>query len=202
LEDNLVLVDIGNTNYHFYKDGKILHTKKPQTIDEEVYYISVNKQKEKDFLSLNPKAINLKPFLKINTNYKNLGVDRAACIVAIQNGCIIDAGSAITIDIVKNSKHYGGVIMPGLYYFKESFRKISPVLDLGFNKLNELPNDTQSAITYGSIGAIKAVIDKLKGDLDLIITGGDGKFLQRYLGGEYVEDLIFRGMKEIIKGLK
>ena len=195
----MILVDIGNTNIHIYKNGEIFNIKKAQKFDEKVYYISVNKNKEKEFLKLNPDAINLKNYVDFKTNYKNLGIDRIMACKSIENGVVIDAGSAITIDVMKNGIHQGGIIAPGLFAFREAFVKISKVLNVEYKKidLNKLPQNTNDALIYGSVGAIVNLIRKFDGPY--YFTGGDGEFLSNFIGGIYIKDLVFRGMKKVIK---
>ncbi|MEO1958020.1 MAG: type III pantothenate kinase [Nautiliaceae bacterium] len=200
MEDFLVLVDIGNTHFHIFKNGEIIHSLKPLKLGGDIFYISVNEKREKEFLALNPKAINLVKFVKFDTPYKGLGIDRIMACKSIKSGVVIDAGSAITIDVMDDFRHLGGIIMPGLRAFREAFAKISPKLDMEFTKIDllTLPTSTKEAISYGSIGAVVRVIESL-GNKKIYLTGGDGRFLQEYVGGEFIEDLVFRGMIKTIK---
>ena len=195
----MVLVDIGNTHYHILENEKIYNLKFPKKFDEKIYYISVNKEKEKEFLKLNPKAINLKEYVEFKTNYKNIGIDRIMACLSIENGVVIDCGSAITIDIMENGIHKGGIIAPGLFSFKEAFSKISKVLKVDYKKidLDKLPNNTNDALIYGSVGLIIDFIKKF--DLPYYFTGGDGEFLSKFVDGIYIKDLVFKGMKKVIK---
>jgi type III pantothenate kinase len=196
----LVLVDIGNSRFHFFKDGEVFHSLKPLKFDGDVFYISVNEKKEKEFLALNPNAVNLAKFVKFKTPYKGLGIDRIMACKSIESGVVVDAGSAITIDVMDNFEHRGGIIMPGLRAFREAFAKISPKLDMEFTKIDllTLPTSTKEAISYGSIGAVVRIIESL-GERKIYLTGGDGRLLQEYVGGEFIEDLVFRGMIKTIK---
>ncbi len=200
MENILILVDIGNTHYHIYKDGEIKHLKKIGKFNEKIYYISVNEKKEKEFLKLNPDAINLKPLVKFNTEYKNLGIDRIMACKSVRTGTVIDAGSAITIDSMKEGEHLGGIIMPGLYSFKEAFIKISNNLKIKYTNdfdIKKLPRNTNEALLYGSIGALIRVISQLQPPY--IFTGGDGKYLSQFIISKYDEELIFKGMILTIK---
>ena len=50
-----------------------------------------------------------KEILKFETSYEGLGIDRLAC--SFQDNCVIvDAGSAITVDIMEEGIHKGGFI--------------------------------------------------------------------------------------------
>jgi len=197
----MVLVDIGNTHIHVNENGKIYDLKTPKKFNDTVYYISVNEKKEKEFLKLNSKAINLKQYVYFNTNYKGLGIDRIMACININTGTVIDAGSAITVDFMQNSTHLGGVIFPGIFAYKKAFATISNNLDKEFKKPDTFPNSTQEALWYGSIGSIKCVIDKYN-IKPIYITGGDGEYLAKFIDGIYIKDFVFRGMKKVIKGIK
>ena len=195
----MILVDIGNTHFHI-KDKNIYSLKKIKLFNDKIFYISVNEDKEKELLKLNPNAVNLKNYVKFNTLYKNLGIDRIMACKTIENGVVIDAGSAITIDIMKNGLHKGGFIMPGIFAFKNAFVKISKVLDMEIKKfdLDILPENTNEALLYGSIGAVLKMIKSFKGPY--FFTGGDGKFLSSFIiDGIYIKDLVFKGMEKTIK---
>ncbi len=197
----MVLVDIGNTNFHVLENGKMYDLKKIKPFNDEVFYISVNDEKEKELLKYNPHAKNLKDFVKFDTSYTGLGIDRVMACKAIYDGVVVDAGSAITLDIMQNGVHLGGVIFPGISALKEAYAKISPKLDVNFGEIDfkKLPQNTTEAVTYGGLGSIIEMIKSLKKDKTLYLTGGDGKFLGRYLDGVYIKDLVFRGMLETIK---
>jgi len=194
----LVLADIGNTHIHIWENGNIYDLTSPKKFSEKVYYISVNEEKEKEFLKLND-GINLKNFVKFNTNYKGLGIDRIMACKSINTGAVVDAGSAITVDIMKDGFHLGGIIAPGLFAFREAFVKISKVLQMKIEKFDykKLPNNTNEALLSGSVGLIVNYLKNFEGPY--YFTGGDGKFLAELIGGEYIKDLVFRGMIKTIK---
>ncbi len=195
----MILIDIGNTNYHILENERIYDLKKIKKFNKKIFYISVNEQKEKELLKLNPSAINLKNYVNFKTDYKNLGIDRIMACKSIKNGVVVDAGSAVTIDIMQNGVHKGGIIMPGIFAFKEAFVKISKVLDMEIKKfdLDKLPQNTNEALLYGSVGAILEIIKSFKGPY--YFTGGDGEFLSSFVDGIYIKDLVFRGMEKTIK---
>ena len=195
----MVLVDIGNTHYHIWENGKIYNLKAPKKFYDEVFYISVSKDKEKEFLKLNKKAVDLKKYVDFKSNYKNLGIDRIMACVSIKNGVVVDAGSAVTIDVMEEGFHKGGIICPGLFAFKEAFSKISDVLKVDYQKidLKKLPQNTNEALIYGSVGGIIGLIQKF--NPPYYFTGGDGEFLAGFVNGIYVKELVFKGMIKIIK---
>ena len=132
-----------------------------------------------------------------------MGVDRRALCLSHENGVFIDAGSAITVDIMQEGKYMGGFIVPGLKAMMQAYRDISPVLDTELNEtisLEQLPATTKDGISYGIIASIKALIDKHSDGKKLYFTGGDGKFLSSFFEeATYDEMLVFNGMRKVIK---
>jgi len=202
----MILCDIGNTNFHFNIDGKIIDEEECIIKNKKVYYISVNKEKEKILLKKNPKSINLERIVQFDTHYEGLGIDRVMACKTIKDGVVIDAGSAITIDIMSNGLHLGGYIIPGIYVLNRSYSSISPVLDYKFNmniENNLLPSNTRDAISYGTIRMIISFIKEISKNKKLYFTGGDGIYLSKFFKNSiYVKDLVFRGMKQTIKEMK
>ena len=206
----MLLCEIGNTNIHFYKKGaswsKKAIVKNLSDIEERFYYINVN-EKLKSKLNELENAINLEPFIEIDTIYKGLGIDRVAACKAIDNGVIVDAGSAITVDIMAGGLHLGGYIMPGLFALQKSFSDISPRLDMTINPniaLDVFPQNTLEAISYGAVKPIILMLKESQKDKRLYFTGGDGKFFAKFFDNAiYDGSLIFKGMLKVIdeKGL-
>lgn len=200
----MILCDIGNTNATFFDGRKIwnLSIDKFNTYEpkEKIYYINVN-EKVAQKLS-NPLFINIEPYIKLNSTYIGLGVDRAAACYAINNGLIVDAGSAITLDLMANGCHIGGFIMPGITTTLSSLKNISPRLDIPLNSqvdLECLPQRTQDAISYGVIKPIVNLINDFASGKSIYFTGGDGEFLSRFFSQSlYDRMLIFRGMQRAI----
>ncbi len=198
----MILVDIGNTHIHIYDNGKIYNSKKIFSFNDKVYYISVNKKKEKEFLLKNKNAINLENVVKFDTAYKNLGIDRVMACKSIDDGIVVDAGSAITIDVMQEGMHLGGVIMLGISSYKSAFKEISDRLDLKtfILECGTLPNSTSEALSWGSVGSVICMIERLRKNKVVYFTGGDGEFFLRYVENSiYIKDLIFRGMIKTIK---
>jgi len=199
------LIDIGNTNIKYYHDKKIKVEKADKDVtfpDEKFYYICVNSTYH-DRLKKLPHAINLEDKIMLQTAYKGLGIDRKIVSKAFKTGVIVDAGSAITVDIMTEGVHQGGFILPGVASFEQSFATISDALayeiDAHIN-LDVLPQNTKDALSFATFQAIVATIEKVRGDLPLYLCGGDGKKLLHFFkDAEYHEALVFEGMKEVIK---
>lgn len=202
----MLLCDIGNTYLHFFCRGKIWKeransiTKKNPEIP--IYYISVSKKNEKKLLESHNKCVNIEKLLKLDTIYKGLGIDRKAACLAIQNGTIVDAGSAITIDIMQSGIHLGGYILPGLASYKQLFSAID-ALRMEFNfdiSLVSLPQNTRDAISFGCIKSIILTIQNVAKDDCIYFTGGDGKFLSRFFDKSvYDNTLVFKGMSKVLQ---
>jgi type III pantothenate kinase len=201
----LILCDIGNTTYHFLVNGKhkkyFLDEKVPK-FDEELYFVSVNEKGTKRLLKKNPQAKNIKDILKFETIYQGLGIDRAVACSFQQNAVIVDAGSAITVDIMENGVHKGGFILLGLRRFMKSYPKISKKLKFDFEKninLDKIPLQTKDAITYAMMKSIILPIKEVSLNKNIIFTGGDGELLSNYFeNSQYKKDLIFENMKRMI----
>lgn len=201
----MILCDIGNTTYHFLINGKhkkyFLDEKVPK-FDDKIYFVSVNEKATKKLLKKNPHAKNINKFLKFSTAYQGLGIDRAVACSFQDNCVIVDAGSAITVDIMEEGVHKGGFILLGLQRFKKSYPKISKKLKFDFEKninLDKIPLRTFDAIQYAMLKSIILPIKEVSLNKNIIFTGGDGEFLSKYFeNSTYKKDLIFENMKRII----
>jgi len=204
-----LLCDIGNTHIHFYHKGRIWHEAHKKVISissgVDVFYISVSAKGEEKLLSLAPNAINLAPYMRLDTMYSGLGIDRVAACNAIEDGVIVDAGSAITLDIMQNGMHLGGYILPGLAAYEAAYRGVSQALAHSLNpsvSLDTLPQCTKDAISYGAVKSILVMIKNSSKSKNLYFTGGDGKFLSKFFDDSiYDSSIVFRGMQKTVEKL-
>ena len=201
----MILCDIGNTSFHFLINGiekKYLLSEKLENFTQKVYYISVNEEASLKLIKHSKECINLEKDIKFETSYIGIGIDRKMVCYDIKDAVIIDAGSAISVDIIENFQHQGGFILLGLKALINTYAKISPVLNVDFiTKLNldKLPLNTKDAISYGILKSIILPIKEISSNKQLIFTGGDGKFLSEFFPNSIVEKhLIFKNMKRII----
>ncbi|MEA3289655.1 MAG: type III pantothenate kinase [Campylobacterota bacterium] len=209
----MTLCDIGNSTFHFKqgkKDFKISvdkNIKHLPTIKGKIYYTSVNNKGTKKLLKKYPDALNIETIVKFKTKYQGMGIDRKIVCSYIQNGIIIDVGSAITVDIMDNGKHKGGIIIPGFNAYKKIYPQISKKLSFIFKNdinLDKIPLNTQDAINYPIIGSIVSQIKSIheKYEKTIYFTGEDSKVLLKYFKNidiKYKKNLIFNSMKSIIK---
>jgi len=141
-----------------------------------------------------------------------LGVDRWLSLIAARQHarmatCIIDCGTAITVDIVtKYGLHQGGMILPGLNLMRDSL--ISGTSDLtdtlAESEFKTLAVNTQSAIQTGTLYTVTATIDRLMSDLKeqfknrirFIITGGDAETIRPILPMNiaHYPDIVLKGL--------
>ncbi len=145
---------------------------------------------------------------------ERLGVDRWTALLAAHQrfpgaSCVIDCGSALTIDAVdRHGVHLGGLIVPGLATQHRSLTGGDIHLDAAWGIEQRpqtlLANDTVQAVGYGIQYALAAFIDRVCDGVDAqlgerarrLLTGGDAAYLQPLLQGEYLlePDLVFEGL--------
>ena len=199
----MILCDIGNTSYHFL-DGQrdfkeSVNSFNPTSITKEVYYISVNSVLNEQLLHLE-NWINIASFIDMDKYYATMGIDRVVASMAVEDGIVIDAGSAITVDVVKDSVFMGGFIYPGVRAMSACYKNISPALDYSFNfslDLETLPKNSQDAISYGFLKTLHREV--ISHNLPIILTGGDATFFKEIFPQANInQKLIFDGMKKII----
>ena len=203
---DVLLADIGNTHFHIYDGQKVEHLRYADAITKygssTLYYISVKHQLAEEIAHIS-KWKNISDWIYIEGEYDTMGIDRKALCLSHRDGLFVDAGSAITVDVVEDGKYMGGFILPGIKVYLESYKAISSALDTDISKklnLTELPTTTKEQISYGIIASIKALIEKHSKTKKLYFTGGDGEFLSRFFENAiYDETLVFTGMQQAIK---
>ncbi len=204
MEDHLILCDIGNTSYHFL-EGDVESKHSVETFDAssikvDVYYISVN-PKADEALSQLSNWHDLRSAIDWSKYYETMGVDRIVACEAIDDGLIVDAGSAITVDLVTKGTFEGGFIYPGLEAMQESYRNISSRLDHSLNfelDLDKMPQNTQDAISYGILRTLYSEVSRH--NRQIYLTGGNAKVLSKIFPDAVVDELLlFRGMKKMME---
>lgn len=144
-----------------------------------------------------------------------IGVDRWLCLLgaaAINHNdvMIVDAGSAITLDLLRaDGQHLGGAILPGFNTPIARFKQILHRAD--FDHADISKNDEPGCSTEACIqidyettdeAIVEELIDRWHGRLApgaaLIITGGDADRIKshRFSNVRIVPDLVFQGMRK------
>jgi len=123
---------------------------------------------------------------------ENLGVDRWLALIAAhqlyrENACIVDCGTAITVDLLaKNGMHRGGHICPGLRMMKQALFKHTQNLPLGDEAFPlTAATSTAAAIYAGTLNAALGLIAQVMAQQPpatrLILTGGDAELLAGHM---------------------
>ncbi|MGM9817285.1 MAG: type III pantothenate kinase [Lepagella sp.] len=123
-----------------------------------------------------------------------LGVDRIAAAVGVMDDdaprLVVDAGTAVTCDLVAGCHFIGGNISPGLALRFSSLRQHTSRLPLvdAEGDIRDFGCDTESAIRSGVVGGLVAEIAASYhaalaryDNLQMILTGGDAMFLSSQL---------------------
>ena len=204
MENNLILCDIGNTSYHFLDGEKEYKVPAegfdPASVRKEVRYISVNPSVDKKLSRLS-NWHDMRSCIDWDGYYETMGIDRIIACEAIEEGLVIDAGSAITVDLVSGGRFEGGFIYPGLAAMRESYVNISPRLDYSLNfelDLDKMPKNSRDAISYGVLRTLYSEV--MRHDKKIYLTGGDAKMLAKIFPDAVVdEQLLFKGMKKMME---
>lgn len=151
-----------------------------------------------------------------------LGVDRWLAMCAAWQMfpgslCIVDAGTATTIDVIAaDGAHSGGLILPGIALMATALRQQTADLDrvagpalpqdmliVSAQDRYSLGSDTASAIRLGAVRATAALVADCLANLNgvaeemkLMITGGDGAQLAGVLDAPaaWYPDLVLEGL--------
>ncbi len=139
---------------------------------------------------------------------EKLGIDRWLALLAAYHYytgplCVVDCGTAITLDVLDQQGHHlGGMIMPGLTMLQNSLQQgTAATLNVGTQKYKlGLANNTEAAIFSGNLYAIKGFVEfglaQIKQPLCLLMTGGDAEFIvdTLELGAIVDTQLVFKGL--------
>jgi type III pantothenate kinase len=205
----LILCDIGNTNAHLLRDGEFaiesLEKFLAAEFNGEVYYICVNDSLHTT-LKMRKNFTDLESFIKFDTSYKGMGIDRICACKSIREGVVVDAGSAITVDVMSGGKHQGGFILPGLRAYKEVYESISPRLDFDMNRevlLSGLPKNTKDAISFAILKSLILMIQNSSEGKSIYFTGGDGEYLSSFFeNGIFDKMVVFKTLLSTVEELK
>lgn len=237
-----LIFDIGNTNLKVYifhnreiikkevftTDVEAIDFLKKTEFSKNISLCIISKVREltdklDEYLNSNYTVISLNSKLKLpyKTEYKtpdSLGQDRIAAVAGAsvlfphKNTLIIDAGTAITYDLlVKENIYFGGTISPGIgirFLSLNTFTSKLPLLDIDMNKdsiFGQTTNDAiicgvQNGIIHEVKGVIKSYQREYK-DLIVIFTGGYSFFFEKSLKNRIfaAPDLTAIGLNKILE---
>jgi len=198
LGSTILFIDVGNTTVKWLFDGDY------QSVPVSKFNLALLPESKQVFVSCvgdktlleglkNTTFVESQATFNIfKSAYKNadeLGVDRFLAMVATinqypdQTRLIVDAGSALTFDLVlADGTHQGGLIMPGLGKLRRSFDQFCTESQQLHN--HKLADNTSDAWACGTgqmfTSVINAQIERYLdefGDLVVVLSGGDSKLL-------------------------
>lgn len=163
--------------------------------------------------------------LGVHNSYQQperMGVDRWLAMIAAYASAekkrakgvvVVDAGSALTIDVVDAlGNHLGGYIVPGLQMAQRAlFSNTERVIQYEESKssaesetpFNNLGNNTLQCVEYGVINQLVALVQMVIGrysNYDVVFTGGDGELVASYFSAATVDkNLVLKGLWQVRK---
>ncbi|MBL8250836.1 MAG: type III pantothenate kinase [Candidatus Competibacter sp.] len=141
---------------------------------------------------------------------ERLGADRWVALIAAraltrQACCVVDCGTALTIDaLAADGQHLGGVIVPGIRLMREALYRDTRQIPPEGGQPELFGRTTRDCVWGGAVHAVAAAIDGIAGRMEAasgaglrLLTGGDGEMILPYLSGRYrlEPDLIFQGLR-------
>ena len=161
------------------------------------------------------KDLNLKSLIKIKVNFRQVGSDRLANAISLQNNrenfIILDFGTATTFDVVIKKDYRGGIIAPGIKISLDTLSdKASLIPRINLKKINNIiANNTKSAVQsgffWGYIGLIDNIINLIKKEtkksFKLVITGGYSDLFKKSLKIKVIHnrDITIKGLIKIAR---
>lgn len=143
---------------------------------------------------------------------EQLGIDRWLALISAWNTykkplCIIDCGTAITVDLVDaDGRHRGGFIIPGLLMMQNSLIENTAKVAINTAKAFTLEpgRNTRDCVRNGCglavVGCLEQIIRRggfdNRNQLEYILTGSDAKCIGQYLSREhhYDQELVLKGL--------
>lgn len=162
--------------------------------------------------------------LGVHNSYQQperMGIDRWLAMVAAytiekEKGrskglIIVDAGSALTVDVVNQEGHHlGGYIVPGLMMAQQMlFQNTERVIQYDESQenrhikgqFNNLGNNTLQCVEYGVINQLTALVQSVANrysDYEIIFTGGDSEMLANFFtAGRVDKNLVLKGLWQV-----
>ena len=156
---------------------------------------------------------------------EKMGVDRWLAMLAafreyasneIEFICVVDCGTAITLDVLRSDGlHQGGLIMPGyqvmiqslvqgtenIQHEKKNVLEEAKYAGLGSSTADALVKGCGQIIVQGLSGIINSYQKDPASDLCCILTGGDAQWVSSELAIENIHDpfLVLKGLNIVSK---
>lgn len=139
-----------------------------------------------------------------------MGVDRWLAMLAAHASagaacCIVDCGSAITVDLIaEDGQHQGGYIVPGLELMRDALGNKSRALQFVHTRQwqdTEPGMGTADAVINGILLMVVGMLEKVRAsqesrEIKWFLTGGDSDIVSRQVAWEHevVPDLVLDGL--------
>jgi type III pantothenate kinase len=152
---------------------------------------------------------------------RRLGVDRWVAMIGaysefVSSLCIVDAGTAVTIDAVdKSGQHLGGQIIAGLEMMTNALRAGASDIPLRRRRSGQagdgiemFATNTDGATSNGAINAVCGAIERATRVMrsaghrpKIVLTGGDASRILKPLPEQCVErpDLVLQGLAQLVE---
>ncbi len=152
---------------------------------------------------------------------RRMGVDRWVAMIGARSEfrgslCIVDAGTAVTIDAIdKNGHHLGGQIIPGLVLMSNALSSETSAIS-AVKRAPRIPgpgmgvfaSNTEGALQSGAVSAICGAIDRAAKVLrregyraKIVLTGGDASRILKQLGDNVLHrpNLVLQGLAFMVQ---
>jgi type III pantothenate kinase len=141
-----------------------------------------------------------------------LGVDRWLALIGAWRrtqsaACVVDCGSAVTLDILDTSgQHLGGWIAPGMALMRAALQVGTELPLVRGSSSGEPGRNTHDAILAGSLKAVAGLIEQgmrhAPETARLLLTGGDAAQVasQLHYPYEICSDLVLEGLAGTLEG--
>ena len=138
---------------------------------------------------------------------ERMGVDRWLAMLAghVHNEgalCVIDAGTAVTVDLVSaEGAHDGGYILPGADLMRRALSSETDRIDVGALGAPTIGAgvNTEACVTAGSWRAVVGAVQSIMAEYPehrALLTGGGAVTLQKLgLAATYSPDLVMEGLR-------
>lgn len=148
---------------------------------------------------------------------QQLGCDRWAALIAawhhLQQGClVINAGTAMTIDVLSDTgKFRGGVILPGPKLMQQALvNRADGIRMANTGRFRTLPDNTEDALFSGMIQALTGAIERMyalnfsdssNSPQKILINGGDAPIIGEHLHlpHKVMDNLVLEGLVVIAR---
>jgi type III pantothenate kinase len=158
-------------------------------------------------------GLSASPLVMRYQNSLTLGADRLAGALGAFYGypqaqalVVIDAGTAVNVEVVFENAYCGGAILPGLGLYQACLAKgtaqlppidfVLPQTAIGTHTVAAL----QSGIVHGFLGSLQGILSAICAELSvtptIIATGGDGAFISQHIAAihHFAPNLVLDGL--------